>query len=61
MFNSQDNQDKYLEENVFKGYKNGIFVDVGAHNGVSINNTLLYLLLIIIIKNRFLYKYNINI
>ena len=23
---SQDKQDRFLEENVFKGYKNGIFV-----------------------------------
>jgi hypothetical protein len=30
MFNSQDNQDRYLETNVFKGYKNGFYVDVGA-------------------------------
>ena len=42
MFNSQDNQDKYLEENIFKGHTNGIFVDVGAHDGVSINNTLYF-------------------
>jgi len=42
MFSSQDSQDKYLEENVFKGYKNGVFVDVGAHDGVSINNTLYF-------------------
>ena len=42
MYTSQDNQDKYLEENVFKGYKNGIFVDVGAHDGLSINNTLYF-------------------
>lgn len=39
MFLSQDNQDRYLETNVFKGYKNGFFVDVGAHNGKAINNT----------------------
>jgi FkbM family methyltransferase len=42
MFNSQDNQDMYLENNIFKGYKNGIYVDVGAHDGVSINNTLYF-------------------
>ena len=42
MYNSQDRQDKYLEENVFRGFKNGYFVDVGAHNGVSINNTLFF-------------------
>lgn len=42
MFYSQFCQDKYLEENVFKGYKNGIFVDVGAHDGLTINNTLYF-------------------
>jgi len=42
MYVSQDNQDKYLEENIFKGYKNGFFVDVGAHDGLSINNTLYF-------------------
>jgi FkbM family methyltransferase len=39
MFYSQDNQDQYVETHVFKGYKNGFFVDVGAHDGISINNT----------------------
>ena len=42
MFYSQDNQDSYLENNIFKGYKNGFYVDVGAHDGVSINNTLYF-------------------
>jgi FkbM family methyltransferase len=42
MFHSQDNQDKYLETNIFKGYKNGVYVDVGAHDGISINNTLYF-------------------
>ena len=42
MYNSQDNQDKYLEDNVFKGYKNGIFVDVGSYDGVGFNNTLYF-------------------
>ena len=42
MYNSQDNQDKYLEENIFKGYKNGTFVDVGASDGITINNTLYF-------------------
>ena len=42
IFYSQDNQDKYLEENIFKGYTNGIFVDVGSHDGISINNTLYF-------------------
>jgi hypothetical protein len=42
MFHSQDKQDFYLETKVFKGYKNGFYVDVGAHDGVSINNTLYF-------------------
>lgn len=42
MFHSQYHQDKDLEINVFKGYKNGFFVDVGAHDGVTINNTLYF-------------------
>jgi FkbM family methyltransferase len=42
MFYSQDNQDAYLENNIFKGYKNGFYVDVGAHDGVCFNNTLYF-------------------
>ena len=42
MFHSQDNQDCFLENNVFKGYKNGVFMDVGAHDGININNTLYF-------------------
>jgi FkbM family methyltransferase len=42
MFYSQHKQDEYLENNIFKGYKNGFYVDVGAHDGVSLNNTLFF-------------------
>lgn len=42
MFHSQDNQDCYLETNIFKGYKNGFYVDIGAHDGITINNTLYF-------------------
>jgi FkbM family methyltransferase len=42
MFYSQFGQDKYLEENIFKGYKNGVFFDVGAHDGATFNNTLYF-------------------
>lgn len=41
-FYSQDNQDSFLENNIFKGFKNGFFVDVGAHDGLYINNTLYF-------------------
>lgn len=42
MFYSQFKQDKFLYENVFKDYKFGIFVDIGAHDGITINNTLYF-------------------
>jgi len=39
---SQDNQDKFLEENFFKGFKNGFYIDIGAHDGITFNNTLFF-------------------
>jgi len=39
---SQDNQDRYLELNIFKGHRNGIFIDIGAHDGRTINNTFFF-------------------
>lgn len=36
---SQAGQDKWLLENFFAGKSDGFFVDIGAHDGVSINNT----------------------
>jgi FkbM family methyltransferase len=42
MFYSQEKQDEYLETTVFKGFKNGFFMDIGAHDGISINNTLYF-------------------
>jgi FkbM family methyltransferase len=41
-FYAQYEQDKILDNLVFKGFKNGIFVDVGAHDGKSLNNTLYF-------------------
>ena len=41
-FFSQDGQDDFLETTIFKGYKNGFFVDVGSHDGITINNTLYF-------------------
>lgn len=42
MFYSQHKQDEFLEKKIFKGYNFGIFVDIGAHDGVNINNTLYF-------------------
>lgn len=42
MYHSQFEQDKFLEENVFKKYKYGVFVDVGAHDGLQLNNTVFF-------------------
>jgi FkbM family methyltransferase len=42
MYHSQFKQDKFLEDNVFKGYKFGIYMDIGAHDGITINNTLYF-------------------
>jgi FkbM family methyltransferase len=39
---SQENQDRYLNEQVFKGFKDGFYVDVGAHDGININNTYFF-------------------
>jgi len=36
---SQFGQDQYLYENFFRGYENGYFVDIGAHDGVTGSNT----------------------
>ena len=35
----QDEKDKFLDTCIFKGFKNGYFVDVGAHDGITFNNT----------------------
>ena len=39
MYYSQIGQDKILNEELFKGAKNGVFCDVGAHDGVDSSNT----------------------
>ena len=41
-FHSQFKQDSWLEANIFRGFKNGIFMDVGAHDGKTMNNTLYF-------------------
>lgn len=38
-YNSQIGQDILLDRHVFFGRRGGVFVDVGAHDGVTFNNT----------------------
>ena len=42
MYYSQYKQDMWLNHNIFKDKRNGVFVDVGAHNGITINNTYFF-------------------
>ncbi len=39
---SQDRQDEFLHKVFFKGERNGFFIDIGAHNGVSFSNSLFF-------------------
>lgn len=39
---SQRGQDKFLNELIFKGKRNGFFVEVGAHDGISFSNTYFF-------------------
>lgn len=38
-YKSQFGQDKFVNEQFFKNKKNGVFVDIGAHNGVTFSNS----------------------
>ncbi|MGI8984553.1 MAG: FkbM family methyltransferase, partial [Acidimicrobiales bacterium] len=40
-YHSQYGQDQFLDNEVFRGQRGGVFVDVGANDGVSFSNTLL--------------------
>jgi FkbM family methyltransferase len=39
---SQFGQDRFLDRVVFRGYRHGFFVDVGAHDGEAFSNTLVF-------------------
>jgi FkbM family methyltransferase len=42
MYYSQFGQDKFLNEYIFKNKRNGIFVDIGALDGISMSNTYFF-------------------
>lgn len=42
MYHSQDKQDELLDKHVFKGQRRGIFVEIGAWDGVCFSNTLFF-------------------
>jgi len=39
---SQLKQDRFMNEVIFNHQKNGFFIDIGAHDGVTISNTLYF-------------------
>lgn len=39
---SQKGQDKFLNEEIFHNKRNGIFIEVGAHDGISFSNTFFF-------------------
>lgn len=41
-FYSQYKQDEYLYKKFFKKKRNGVFFDIGAHNGIKISNTYFF-------------------
>ncbi len=41
-FYSQYGQDKYIFETYFSNYEDGTYVDIGAHDGVKLSNTLFF-------------------
>lgn len=41
-WHSQSGQDRFIDEAIFKGATGGVFVDVGAYDGVNGSNTLFF-------------------
>jgi FkbM family methyltransferase len=42
IYRGQYLQDQYVYETFFKNKKNGVFVDIGAHDGISFSNTYFF-------------------
>ena len=41
-YKSQFGQDKFLNENIFKNKRNGVFIDIGAHDGITYSNSYVF-------------------
>jgi FkbM family methyltransferase len=41
-YHAQHRQDQFLNEKIFHNKRNGVFLDIGANDGVSISNTLFF-------------------
>ncbi|WP_366915497.1 FkbM family methyltransferase [uncultured Gelidibacter sp.] len=41
-YNSQYKQDRFLDTTVFNAKRNGFFIDIGAHDGISLSNSFLF-------------------
>lgn len=42
LYYSQYGQDKFVYENFFKDLRDGIFIDIGAHDGISLSNSYFF-------------------
>lgn len=42
VYKSQVGQDKYIHETFFKNKHNGVFVDIGAHDGITFSNSYFF-------------------
>ncbi len=42
MYYSQTKQDEFLDIEVFKNKQNGFFLDIGAHDGITLSNTYFF-------------------
>jgi FkbM family methyltransferase len=42
MYYSQCNQDRYLNEQIFINKRHGSFIDIGAHDGITLSNTYFF-------------------
>lgn len=41
-YHSQWGQDRYLNEHIFNNKVGGVFVDIGAHDGITLSNTYFF-------------------